>query len=93
MTWADYASILAVIIAVAAMLRGGRPLPAPPAASAPERERLSGECWVNVHSGGAVECYRHRSYADAVTDTSGGPRIACIRIDLSQHYKGEGLSP
>jgi hypothetical protein len=63
------------------------------AAPAPERERLSGECWVNVYSSGAVECYRHRPHADAVTDTSDGPRIACIRIDLSQHRKGEGLPP
>jgi len=67
------------------------PAPPPPAAPAPETERLSGECWVNVYEGGAVECYRQRSYADNFQSSCGNPRIACIRIDLSQHRKGEGL--
>lgn len=67
------------------------PLPTAPAAPAPEPERLSGECWVNVYEGGAVECYRQRSYADNFQSSCGNPRIACIRIDLSQHRKGEGL--
>ena len=57
----------------------------------PEPERLSGGCWVNVYEGGAVECYRQRSYADNFQSSCGNPRIACIRIDLSQHRKGEGL--
>lgn len=67
------------------------PLPTPPAAPAPEPGRLSGGCWVNVYEGGAVECYRQRSYADNFQSSCGNPRIACIRIDLSQHRKGEGL--
>jgi hypothetical protein len=66
------------------------------AAPAPERERLSGECWVNVHACGITQSYGSRGVADIYAETSEakwGVRVACIRIDLSQHRKGEGLPP
>lgn len=63
------------------------PLPAPPAAPAPEPERLSG--WVNVYEDG-ISSVVHETKADADgSATRYLRRIACI--DLSQHRKGEGL--
>ena len=59
--------------------------PTPPAAPAPER--LSGEYWINVEPAAAF-LHPTREMADLHAT---GDRIACIRIDLSKHWKGEGL--
>lgn len=63
---------------------------------APERERLKGWCWVNVHSYGHASASERRHLADEYAEEDArtyGPRIACIPVDLSQHHVGEGLEP
>lgn len=64
-----------------------RSLPTPPLPPGPAPERLSGEYWINVEPAAAF-LHATRGLADLYAT---GDRIACIRIDLSQHRKGEGL--
>lgn len=76
----------------ALLARAAALLPSPPDAKpAPERERLQGEFWVNVYR----SCVGAQTFGseNAAGVYSGSGRIACIRVDLSQHHVGEGLEP